>query len=434
MHQILQNFKIKKLNDMQLASIDANKKNNDVILVAPTGSGKTLAFLLPLISIIDANKKGVQVLIIAPSRELAIQIEQVFKTMATGFKVNCCYGGHSTKTERNNLEEAPTVLIGTPGRLCYHINRKHIDTSTIETLIIDEFDKGLEFGFQDDMESIVKSLPKLKKRILTSATNSIELPDFMGLNKPVTLNYFTTDDVPSKLEVRIVKAEKTDKLDALFNLICTIGNKPTIVFCNHREAVDRISDLLHHQGLAHDVFHGGMEQDERERALIKFRNGSHSVLISTDLAARGLDIPEIEYVIHYQLPLTIEAYTHRNGRTARMHAKGVAYLILGEEEYQPKFITEKIEVEKIEATKIIPPPPVWETLYISVGKKEKVNKIDIVGLLLQKGNLQKDELGLIEVLDHCAFAAVKRTKIQALLQAIKNEKLKGKSAKISVAK
>ena len=434
MHQILQNFKIKKLNDMQLASIDANKKNNDVILVAPTGSGKTLAFLLPLISIIDANKKGVQVLIIAPSRELAIQIEQVFKTMATGFKVNCCYGGHSTKTERNNLEEAPTVLIGTPGRLCYHINRKHIDTSTIETLIIDEFDKGLEFGFQDDMESIVKSLPKLKKRILTSATNSIELPDFMGLNKPVTLNYFTTDDVPSKLEVRIVKAEKTDKLDALFNLICTIGNKPTIVFCNHREAVDRISDLLHHQGLAHDVFHGGMEQDERERALIKFRNGSHSVLISTDLAARGLDIPEIEYVIHYQLPLTIEAYTHRNGRTARMHAKGVAYLILGEEEYQPKFITEKIEVEKIEATKIIPPPPVWETLYISVGKKEKVNKIDIVGLLLQKGNLQKDELGLIEVLDHCAFAAVKRTKIQSLLQAIKNEKLKGKSAKISVAK
>lgn len=434
MHQILQNFKIKKLNDMQLASIDANKKNNDVILVAPTGSGKTLAFLLPLISIIDANKKGVQVLIIAPSRELAIQIEQVFKTMATGFKVNCCYGGHSTKTERNNLEEAPTVLIGTPGRLCYHINRKHVDTSTIETLIIDEFDKGLEFGFQDDMESIVKSLPKLKKRILTSATNSIELPDFMGLNKPVTLNYFTTDDVPSKLEIRIVKAEKTDKLDALFNLICKIGNKPTIVFCNHREAVDRISDLLHHQGLAHDVFHGGMEQDERERALIKFRNGSHSVLISTDLAARGLDIPEIEYVIHYQLPLTIETYTHRNGRTARMHAKGVAYLILGEEEYQPKFITEKIEVEKIEATKIIPPPPVWETLYISVGKKEKVNKIDIVGLLLQKGNLQKDELGLIEVLDHCAFAAIKRTKIQALLQAIKNEKLKGKSAKISVAK
>ena len=434
MHQILQNFKIKKLNDMQLASIDANKKNNDVILVAPTGSGKTLAFLLPLISIIDANKKGVQVLIIAPSRELAIQIEQVFKTMTTGFKVNCCYGGHSTKTERNNLEEAPTVLIGTPGRLCYHINRKHVDTSTIETLIIDEFDKGLEFGFQDDMESIVKSLPKLKKRILTSATNSIELPDFMGLNKPVTLNYFTTDDVPSKLEIRIVKAEKTDKLDALFNLICKIGNKPTIVFCNHREAVDRISDLLHHQGLAHDVFHGGMEQDERERALIKFRNGSHSVLISTDLAARGLDIPEIEYVIHYQLPLTIETYTHRNGRTARMHAKGVAYLILGEEEYQPKFITEKIEVEKIETTKIIPPPPVWETLYISVGKKEKVNKIDIVGLLLQKGNLQKDELGLIEVLDHCAFAAVKRTKIQALLQAIKNEKLKGKSAKISVAK
>ena len=434
MHQILQNFKIKKLNDMQLASIDANKKNNDVILVAPTGSGKTLAFLLPLINLIDKDRKGVQVLIIAPARELAIQIEQVFKIMGTGFKVNCCYGGHSTKTEKNNLEEAPTVLIGTPGRLNYHLNRKHIDTTTITTLIIDEFDKGLEFGFQDDMESIIKTLPNLKKRILTSATNSIALPDFIGLQKPITLNYFTTDNEPSKLELKIIKAEKTDKIEALFNLICHIGNKPTIVFCNHRDAVDRISDLLHHRGLAHDVFHGGMEQDERERALIKFRNGSHHVLVSTDLAARGLDIPEIEYVIHYQLPVTIEIYTHRNGRTARMHAKGIAYLILGEEEYQPKFITEKIEIEKIGVTKIIPPLPQWETLYISVGKKEKVNKIDIVGLLLQKGKLQKDELGLIEVLDHCAFAAVKRHKTQTLLQNIKNEKLKGKSVKITIAK
>ena len=434
MHQILQNFKIKKLNDMQLASIDANKKNNDVILVAPTGSGKTLAFLLPLINLIDKDKRGVQVLIIAPARELAIQIEQVFKIMGTGFKVNCCYGGHSTKTEKNNLEEAPTVLIGTPGRLNYHLNRKHIDTTTITTLIIDEFDKGLEFGFQDDMESIIKTLPNLKKRILTSATNSIALPDFIGLQKPITLNYFTTDNEPSKLELKIIKAEKTDKIEALFNLICHIGNKPTIVFCNHRDAVDRISDLLHHRGLAHDVFHGGMEQDERERALIKFRNGSHHVLVSTDLAARGLDIPEIEYVIHYQLPVTIEIYTHRNGRTARMHAKGIAYLILGEEEYQPKFITEKIEIEKIGVTKIIPPLPQWETLYISVGKKEKVNKIDIVGLLLQKGKLQKDELGLIEVLDHCAFAAVKRHKTQTLLQNIKNEKLKGKSVKITIAK
>ena len=434
MHQILQNFKIKKLNDMQLASIDANKKNNDVILVAPTGSGKTLAFLLPLINLIDKDRKGVQVLIIAPARELAIQIEQVFKIMGTGFKVNCCYGGHSTKTEKNNLEEAPTVLIGTPGRLNYHLNRKHIDTTTITTLIIDEFDKGLEFGFQDDMESIIKTLPNLKKRILTSATNSIALPDFIGLQKPITLNYFTTDNEASKLELKIIKAEKTDKIEALFNLICHIGNKPTIVFCNHRDAVDRISDLLHHRGLAHDVFHGGMEQDERERALIKFRNGSHHVLVSTDLAARGLDIPEIEYVIHYQLPVTIEVYTHRNGRTARMHAKGIAYLILGEEEYQPKFITEKIEIEKIGVTKIIPPLPQWETLYISVGKKEKVNKIDIVGLLLQKGKLQKDELGLIEVLDHCAFAAVKRHKTQTLLQNIKNEKLKGKSVKITIAK
>ncbi len=434
MHNTLQALNIKALNEMQLASIEANKKNNDVVLVAPTGSGKTLAFLLPLLARLEEAVEGTQVLVIAPSRELAIQIEQVFKKMATGFKVNCCYGGHSTKTERNNLEEAPAIVIGTPGRLKYHIFRKHINTDTIHTLILDEFDKGLEYGFEDDMSFIIKELKHVNKRILTSATNSIVMPDFITLNKPVMLNFFKDDAAEVRLQVKVVKAEKTDKIEALFKLLCNIGNKATIIFCNHREAVDRISYLLTEQEMAHDVFHGGLEQDERERALIKFRNGSATILISTDLASRGLDIPEIECVIHYQLPNTEDTYIHRNGRTARMHAKGVAYLILGEEEYQPKFITERLEVLDLKTDMPIPDAPLWQTLYISSGKKEKVNKIDIVGLFLQKGNLQKDELGLIEVLDHCAFVAVKRTKTNKVLQLIKNEKIKNKSVKISIAK
>lgn len=434
MHNTLQALNIKTLNEMQLASIEANKKNNDVVLVAPTGSGKTLAFLLPLLARLEQNVSGTQVLVIAPSRELAIQIEQVFKKMATGFKANCCYGGHSTKTERNNLEEAPAIVIGTPGRLKYHITHKHINTETIHTLILDEFDKGLEYGFEDDMSFIINELKKVNKRILTSATNSIVMPDFLTLNKPVMLNFFKDGKEEVRLQVKLVKATKTDKIEALFKLLCNIGNKATIIFCNHRDAVDRISYLLTEQEMAHDVFHGGLEQDERERALIKFRNGSATILISTDLASRGLDIPEIECVIHYQLPNTEDTYIHRNGRTARMHAKGVAYLILGEEEYQPKFITEKLDVLELKADMPIPEAPLWETLYISSGKKEKVNKIDIVGLFLQKGNLQKDELGLIEVLDHCAFVAVKRTKVNKVLQLIKNEKIKNKSVKISIAK
>lgn len=434
MHNTLQALNIKALNEMQLASIEANKKNNDVVLVAPTGSGKTLAFLLPLLARLEQNISGTQVLVIAPSRELAIQIEQVFKKMATGFKANCCYGGHSTKTERNNLEEAPAIVIGTPGRLKYHLTHQHINIETIHTLILDEFDKGLEYGFEDDMSFIINELKKVNKRILTSATNSIVMPDFLTLNKPVMLNFFKDEKEEVRLQVKLVKATKTDKIEALFKLLCNIGNKATIIFCNHRDAVDRISYLLTEQEIAHDVFHGGLEQDERERALIKFRNGSATILISTDLASRGLDIPEIECVIHYQLPNTVDTYIHRNGRTARMHAKGVAYLILGEEEYQPKFITEKLEVLELKADMPIPEAPLWETLYISSGKKEKVNKIDIVGLFLQKGNLQKDELGLIEVLDHCAFVAVKRTKVNIVLQLIKNEKIKNKSVKISIAK
>lgn len=431
----LSNLKIAALNPMQLAALEAGKKKQDVILHSPTGSGKTLAFLLPLSNDLNANQKGVQVLIIVPSRELGLQIEQVFKKMDTGFKINCCYGGHSTKIEKNNLQHPPALLVGTPGRLAYHIKKNNFDVSAIHTLILDEFDKALEYGFEEDMSFIISALKNLEKRILTSATRMNEIPAFTGVKNPVELNYVSDTPVQSpQLKVKFVRAESRDKLDALFSLICKCGTKAILVFCNHRDAVDRISDLLWKKGLAHDVFHGGMEQEDRERALIKFRNGSHRVLVTTDLAARGLDIPEIEIIIHYQLPLTEDAYIHRNGRTARMHAKGTSYLMLGETDTIPAFIPEAPEEEKISFKTAIPSPPPWSTLYIAAGKKDKINKMDIVGTLLKKGKLNKDELGLIEVLDHSSYAAVSRTKIEGVVKQLKEEKIKGRKIKMEVSK
>lgn len=433
MTETLKKLNITQLNAMQIASIEANKKNMDVILLAPTGSGKTLAFLLPLLPIIDADKKGIQVLIIAPARELAIQIEQVFKSMQTGFKVNCCYGGHSTKTERDNLLEAPTVLIATPGRLCHHIRKKTVNLQTIETLIIDEFDKCLEFGFQDDMAFIVQQLSTLKKRILTSATNNLVLPPFLEMPKAVSLNYFNNEIAPSKLKLQIVPTLHAEKLETLLQLVSSIGAKPMIIFCNHRDAVDRISDTLYKKGLAHDVFHGGLEQDERERALIKFRNKSCYVLIATDLAARGLDIPEIDSVIHYQLPINEESFVHRNGRTARMQANGVSYIMLSNEEKLPTFIPKNTEIKTVHLTSVSFKQPAWKTLYISAGKKEKINKIDIVGFLAQKGKLNKDEIGIIQVLDHSSYVSVSNPKAEQLVKSVANEKIKNQKVKISIA-
>ena len=432
--KILEHLKIASLNEMQLASLEAAKKANDIILLSPTGSGKTLAFLLPVLTDLDAKKTGVQTLILVPSRELALQIETVFKSMNTGFKVNCCYGGHSTKTEKNNFEHPPALLVGTPGRIAFHIRRNSFDTNTVNTLVLDEFDKSLEFGFQEDMSFIIHELKNLTKRILTSATRMKEIPSFTGVTDPIELNYLsTTPAKPEGLKLKIVKAEGKDKLDTLFALICKLGNKASLVFCNHREAVERISGLLWDKGLAHGIFHGGMEQEDRERALIKFRNGSHKILITTDLASRGLDIPEIEYIIHYQLPHTEDIFIHRNGRTARMNAKGTSYLLLSESEHVPVFITEPPIVEELPSENVLPEQSEWATLYIASGKKDKINKVDIVGLLLQKGNLKKDELGLIEVLDYSSYAAVSREKIGPLIQLIKNEKIKNKKVKMEVS-
>lgn len=430
--KVLKNLKIASLNEMQRVAIDAAAKK-DTIILSPTGSGKTIAFLIPILSRLEAEMQGVQAIILVPSRELALQIEQVFKAMGTGFKVNCFYGGHPVRTERNNLIQPASVLIGTPGRIAYHFRHENINPERIHTLVLDEFDKALEFGFEEDMSFIIARLKHVKRRILTSATKMAGIPPFTGIINPVEVNFLKDSNSLPKLKIKSVVSEATDKLETLFSLICRIGKHSALVFCNHREAVDRISGLLWNMGLDHGIFHGGMEQEDREKALLKFRNGSYRLLITTDLASRGLDIPEIEYVIHYQLPHNEEAFLHRNGRTARMHASGTAYVILTESE-KPPFLTDKTEIEVLPEKDQIPDNTAWTTLYLGAGRKDKINKIDIAGLLMKKGKLSKDELGLIEVQDYASYAAVKRNKIDATLRLLKNEKVKNKKIKIEVSR
>ena len=430
--KVLKNLKIASLNEMQRVAINS-ASNTDTVILSPTGSGKTIAFLIPVVSRLDDAKTGIQAMILVPSRELALQIEQVFKAMGTGFKVNCFYGGHPVKTERNNLIEAPAVLIGTPGRIAYHIRHENFNPDAIHTIVLDEFDKALEFGFEEDMAFIISRLKNVGRRILTSATKMTEIPSFTGLGKSAEVNFLSDSNSLPDLVIKSVVSDAADKLEALFSLICKIGNRSTLVFCNHREAVDRISALLWNMGLDHGVFHGGMEQEDREKALLKFRNGSYRFLITTDLASRGLDIPEIEFVVHYQLPHNEEAFLHRNGRTARMHSSGTAYVILTEDE-KPSFLKDKTVIEVLPEKDIVPENTSWATLYLGAGRKDKINKIDIVGLLMKKGKLEKDELGLIEVQDYASYAGVSRKKIANLVKLLKNEKIKNKKIKIEISR
>ena len=430
---ILARLKIKELNEIQKATIDASQQHENITLLSATGTGKTLAFLLPLVGQIKPGINKTRAIIIVPSRELALQIESVFKKMGTGLKVSCCYGGHDMETEENNLRQAPAVLIGTPGRLADHIRRGNIGTGSIHAMVLDEFDKSLELGFQDEMSFIIQSLPAIRRRILISATNTI-IPGFLGVKDFHQLNFIDTETHESGLELRLVKSEHKDKLETLFRLICTLGSRSTIVFCNHRESVERTSSYLKEQGIVNVFYHGALEQQERESALFKFKSGTVNVLVTTDLAARGLDIHNIRYIVHYHLPGTVEAFIHRNGRTARMNASGTSILVLSPEEKLPLYVNSEIEELTLSAAGNIPDKPVWTALFIAAGKKEKINKVDIVGFFSKQGKLKAEDIGMIEVKDHLSFVAIRKSKLGHTLHLIKDEKIKNKKIRIAIAK
>lgn len=431
---ILASIGISDLNEMQEVSHDTIINENNVLLLSPTGSGKTLAFLLPIFELLQPEILSVQCLILVPSRELGLQIEQVWKKMSTGYKVNVCYGGHAIDTEIKNLSNPPAILIGTPGRIADHIDRGTFRLDKIQTLVLDEFDKSLQLGFHEQMSFVIGKLTKLNKRVLVSATSGIEIPKYTRVVNPLILDFIPESKEENNLSLQMVVSKDKDKLMTLFQLICSLKSEAAIVFCNHRDAAERISDTLNEKGIYATYYHGGMDQEERERALIQFRNGSMSYLITTDLAARGLDILEMKHVIHYHLPLKEEEFIHRNGRTARMLASGTAYLIVNESEKKLDYIDYTMPVMDVSSHVVLPKPPQFQTIYISGGKKNKLNKIDIVGFFSQKGKLEKGDLGLIEVKDFISFAAVKYNKVKDLLSNIRDEKMKGKKFKIEEAR
>ena len=252
-HDILNKLNIHVLNPMQEEAIAAIESTTNTILLSPTGTGKTLAFLLPIIKTLDPDSKEVQALIIVPSRELAIQIEQVVRSMGSGFKVNAVYGGRPMSKDKIEIKHVPAILIGTPGLISDHFSNDRFSKKSIKALILDEFDKSLEDGFESEMRGIINQLPHINKRVLTSATQSVKIPDFVRLDQPKKINYLQ-ENVVSKLEVKTVLSASKSKLPALLDLIEYLGNQNGIVFCNLRSSIDQVSGFFERNNINNSCF------------------------------------------------------------------------------------------------------------------------------------------------------------------------------------
>ena len=418
---------ITSLNAMQSAAVEFCRKNSSMVLLSPTGTGKTLAFLLPLLERLNPKGKGVQALVVLPTRELAKQVFEVWRSMATQYQIAAFYGGRPLEQEIASLSGvSPAVVVGTPGRLLDHLGRSSFAVDKCSLLVIDEFDKCLEMGFRDEMSKLVGALSNANSRFLLSATDADEIPMFAGATDVEKLDFRAGGELPAvRTSFYTVTTTPDKRLDTLVSLLCSFGGEPAIVFCNFRETVDEVQSYLKKIGLHSIGYHGAMEQKERELSLYRFTAGCSNILVSTDLAARGLDIKEVRHIVHYQRALSAEIFTHRNGRTARWEAGGNVYLIAFENKSLPDFVHDDLEEFSLPRRLVLPPAPEWTVLYVGKGKRDKISRGDLAGFFIKIGGLRPDEVGTITVFDNFSYVAVKLSRMRAVLKAVEGQKIKG---------
>ena len=440
--EILENVRgrlgIDELNPMQKEMMAKASESRDIILLSPTGSGKTLAFTLPVLKMMKPSTGRIQCVVVAPSRELVIQIADVMREAGKAFRTVALYGGHKVEDEVNSLKVVPDIVVATPGRLLDHSVRHNLELLPVRMLVLDEFDKTLELGFEEEMEKLLKRMKNVSRIILTSATNADVLPDFLKLDNPVTVDFSSsTSDPRARMNIRKVTADSNDKLESLLQLLHNLysnesgvsGNEKAIIFVNHRESAERVYEFLKKKKVAAVLYHGALEQKDRETAVALFNSGSRPILVATDLAARGLDIEKVQSVIHYHQPLTPEAFTHRNGRTARVDAEGDIYLLLGPEEELKEFVNVDGDFT-LDPNKQADLSQKYMTLYISGGKREKISRGDILGFLVKECDTPAADIGKINVFDHYSLVAVREKAVAGILNKLEGKKLKGEKRRI----
>ncbi|KDN29007.1 DEAD/DEAH box helicase [Vibrio fortis] len=443
--QTLDSLGYTEMTPIQALSLPSILGGKDVIGQGKTGSGKTAAFGLGVLQNLRVKRFRVQSLVLCPTRELADQVAKEIRTLARGIhniKVLTLCGGMPMGPQIGSLEHGAHILVGTPGRILDHLDRGRIDLSELNTLVLDEADRMLEMGFQDAIDAVIDAAPKERQTLLFSATFPKQIKSIADriMNNPEMVKVESTHD-HSSIQQHFYKLEGTEaRDDALELLLLHHQPESAVVFCNTKKEVQNVTDELAHRGFSVIELHGDMEQRERDQALVQFSNKSISILVATDVAARGLDVDNLDAVFNFELSRDPEVHVHRIGRTGRAGSKGVACSFFSEKEmYRVAQIDEYMDMP-IEPSEL-PTKPVAKpyysnmvTIQIDGGKKAKLRAGDILGALTGQGGIEGKSVGKINLFPMRAYVAVEKSVAKKALRKIESGKMKGRQFRARILK
>lgn len=433
------------MTPIQALSLPAILNQRDVIGQGKTGSGKTAAFGLGVLSNLNVKRFRVQSLVLCPTRELADQVAKEIRTLGRGIhniKVLTLCGGMPMGPQIGSLEHGAHILVGTPGRILDHLEKGRINLEELNTLVLDEADRMLEMGFQDALDAVIEAAPKKRQTLLFSATfpEKIEQIAQRIMQSPELIKVESTHDT-SSIAQHFYQVEGSEARDeALANLLLTYQPESAVVFCNTKKEVQNVADELHHKGFSVIDIHGDLEQRERDQALVQFANKSVSILVATDVAARGLDVDNLDAVFNFELSRDPEVHVHRIGRTGRAGSKGLAFSFYGEKDgLRVARIEEYLDMDVVPATLPTksnqqPYRAKMVTINIDGGKKQKVRAGDILGCLTGKNGIPGSQVGKIHLFPVRSYVAVEKSAAKKALQTISTGKMKGRQFRARILK
>jgi ATP-independent RNA helicase DbpA len=431
-----------QMTEIQAGTLPAILEGRDVVAKAKTGSGKTAAFGLALLHNLDVKRFRVQALVMCPTRELAEQVALEIRRLGRGIhniKVLTLCGGTPMGPQIGSLEHGAHIIVGTPGRIMDHLYKRRLDLSEVNTLVLDEADRMLDMGFEDEMDAVIKSVPEQRQTLLFSATYPDSIAAISGQvqKSPLEVTVESTHDTDT-IEQVFFEVEDAHRTKAVAALLSHYQPESAIVFCNTKIACQEVADELQSMGVSVLALHGDLEQRERNQVLVRFANKSVSVLVATDVASRGLDIKEVNAVISYHITPDPEVHIHRIGRTGRAESKGVALTLVAPDEmaranaiedYQKaKLKWTGIQAMRFHANRLIQPQ--YSTLCVDGGKKAKLRPGDLLGALTKEAEIPGDDIGKIHITEFHAYVAVKTRSVKRAMRQLGEGKIKGKKFKV----
>lgn len=430
------------MTEIQAEALPLALSGKDLIAQAKTGSGKTAAFALPVLTKLNPRDFGTQAIVLCPTRELASQVSAEIRRLARyqqNIKVVTLCGGQSIGPQIGSLEHGAHIVVGTPGRIKDHLRKKTLILARVNTLVLDEADRMLEMGFIDDIKIIIDETPKSRQTLMFSATYPDDINSLSSQfqRSPVSVNVESTHS-NELISQKFFICSKSRKLDSLVDVLNSYHPETAVVFCNTKVQVREVTDHLCQTGISAKAIHGDLEQRDRDQVLVQFKQRSCSVLVATDVAARGLDIEDLPAVVNFELPRNTEVYVHRIGRTGRAGKEGLALSIFSDSERYKfdqlgQYMNQNLEFEAIDSLrktgKTMPPPP-FTTLCIAGGRKDKVRPGDILGALTGEAGIDGKAVGKIDVLDRAAFVAIETSLSGKALGCLINGRIKGRKFKV----